>query len=114
MPKGSDETVEFGRVGRRVVEAAFDGGDIVSDGGVLLLKQVATTTATCRCTSSPGRTCWAWVLRPSDRDPASVVSTLIKRLLVPLRRAWPKTKTSRGRTRGFATHAFCGAWSAGA
>jgi hypothetical protein len=27
-------------VGRRVVEAAFDGGDIVSDGGVLLLKQV--------------------------------------------------------------------------
>jgi Transposase DDE domain group 1 len=32
------------------------------------------------------------VLRPSDRDPASVVSALIKRLLVPLRRAWPKTK----------------------
>jgi hypothetical protein len=30
----------FGRVGRRVVEAAFDGGDIVSDGGVLLLKRV--------------------------------------------------------------------------
>ena len=40
MPKCTDETVEFGRVGRRVVEAAFDGGDIVSDGGVLLLKQV--------------------------------------------------------------------------
>jgi hypothetical protein len=34
----------------------------------------------------------ACVLRPSDRDPASVVSVLIKRLLVPLRRAWPKTK----------------------
>ena len=32
MPKCTDETVEFGRVGRRVVEAAFDGGDIVSDG----------------------------------------------------------------------------------
>jgi hypothetical protein len=32
------------------------------------------------------------VLRPSDRDPASVVSALIKRLLVPLRRAWPRTK----------------------
>lgn len=30
----------IGKVGRRVVEAAFDGGDIVSDGGVLLLKQV--------------------------------------------------------------------------
>jgi hypothetical protein len=40
VPKGTDETVEFGRVGRRVVEAAFDGGDIVSDGGVLLLKRV--------------------------------------------------------------------------
>ena len=32
------------------------------------------------------------MLRPSDRDPASVVSALIKRLLVPLRPAWPKTK----------------------
>ena len=40
MPKCTDETVEFGRVGRRVVEAAFDGGDIVSDGGVLLLRRV--------------------------------------------------------------------------
>ena len=41
MPKCSDETVEFGRVGKCVVPAAFDGGDIVSDGGVLLpLKQV--------------------------------------------------------------------------
>lgn len=40
MPKCSDERVGFGRVGRRVVEAAFDGGDIVSDGGVLLLRRV--------------------------------------------------------------------------
>ena len=40
MPKCTDESIQFGRVGRRVVEAAFDGGDIVSDGGVLLLKQV--------------------------------------------------------------------------
>jgi hypothetical protein len=32
MPNGTDETVEFGRVSRHVVEAAFDGGDIVSDG----------------------------------------------------------------------------------
>ena len=40
MPKCTDETVEFGRVGRRVVQAAFDGGDIVSDCGVLLLKRV--------------------------------------------------------------------------
>jgi len=40
MPKCTDETVAFGRVGRRRVEAAFDGGDIVSDGGVLLLRRV--------------------------------------------------------------------------
>jgi hypothetical protein len=40
MPECADGTVEFGRVGRCVVEASFDGGDIVSDGGVLLLKQL--------------------------------------------------------------------------
>ena len=40
MPKCTEERVEFGRVGRRVIEAAFDGGDIVSDGGVMLLRQV--------------------------------------------------------------------------
>ena len=40
MPKCTDRTVRFGKVGRRVVEAAFDGGDIVSDGGALLLRQV--------------------------------------------------------------------------
>jgi hypothetical protein len=39
-----------------------------------------------------GQDMLACVLRPSDRDPASVVSALIKRLLVPLRRAWPKTR----------------------
>ena len=40
MPKCTDEAVESGKVGRRVVQATFDGGDIVSDGGVLLLKQL--------------------------------------------------------------------------
>jgi hypothetical protein len=222
MPKCTDQTIEFGRVGRRVVEASFDGGDIVSDGGVLLLKQVderlglthavaqafgderragsvqhslrsllaqriyglclgwsdvcdhnvlrndlvmqtavgraeplgsAPTLSRLETSATPEHTaalhevliqqfiasharapkelvldvdathvplhgdqerghfhayydnyCYlplyvfagqdilACVLRPSDRDPASVVSALIKRLLVPLRRAWPKTK----------------------
>ena len=222
MPKCTDETVQFGRVGRRVVEAAFDGGDIVSDGGVLLLKQVddrlgltraaalafgderrsasvqhsvhsllaqriyglclgwsdvcdhnalrndlvmqtavgrdeplgsAPTLSRLETGATPehavalhevlmeqfianyaqapkelvldvdathvplhgeqerghfhayydnycylplyvfaGQDMLACVLRPSDRDPASVVSALVKRLLVPLRRAWPKTK----------------------
>ena len=44
MPKCTDEAIQFGKVGRRVVEAAFDGGDIVSDGGVVLLKQLAGRT----------------------------------------------------------------------
>ena len=39
MPKCTDEKVTFSRVGRRVVEAAFGGGDIVSDGGVMLLRE---------------------------------------------------------------------------
>ncbi len=38
VPKCTEAPVGFGRVGRRVIEAAFDGGDIVSDGGVLLLR----------------------------------------------------------------------------
>lgn len=40
MPNCTNEVVSFGKVGRRVIEAAFDGGDLVSDGGVLLLRQV--------------------------------------------------------------------------
>ena len=39
MPECTDAPVLIGKVGRRVVQAAFDGGDIVSDGGVMLLKQ---------------------------------------------------------------------------
>ena len=222
MPNCTDERVEFGRVGRRVVQAEFSGGDIVSDGGVLLLKRVderlgltraaalalgdprrgascqhsmhsllaqriyglclgwsdvcdhntlrhdlvmqtavgrvdplasAPTLSRLETRSTPehaaalhevlmqqfiashpkppreivldidathvplhgeqerghfhayydnycylplyvfaGQDLLACVLRPSDRDPASVVSALIKRLLAPLRRAWPKTK----------------------
>jgi hypothetical protein len=40
VPKYTDAPIEFGRVGRRIVEASFDGGDIVSDGGSILLRQV--------------------------------------------------------------------------
>lgn len=39
MPKFTDGTVELGPTGRRVVEAAFDGGQIVIDDGVLLIIQ---------------------------------------------------------------------------
>jgi hypothetical protein len=40
MPKCTDRQMELGHVGRRVVEAAFVGGDIATDGGVVLLRQV--------------------------------------------------------------------------
>jgi hypothetical protein len=40
VAKCTDAVVGFGKVGRRVVEAAFDGGDIGSEGGSMLLRQV--------------------------------------------------------------------------
>ena len=40
MPKCTEPTIEMGRLGRRVIEANFEGGDISSDGGVLLLRRV--------------------------------------------------------------------------
>jgi hypothetical protein len=40
MPNCTDSRIEFGRVGRRVIEADFSGGDLGSDGGLLLLRQV--------------------------------------------------------------------------
>ena len=39
MPKCTDGRGGFGRIGRRVIEANFDGGDISSDGGLLLLRR---------------------------------------------------------------------------
>ena len=40
MPKCTDARIDFGRLGRRVIEADFSGGDLSSDGGLLLLRQV--------------------------------------------------------------------------
>lgn len=40
MPKCTDDRIEFGRVGRRVIEADFSGGDLSGEGGVLLLRQI--------------------------------------------------------------------------
>lgn len=36
MPNCTNESIELTKVGPPVIEASFDGGDIVSDGGVLL------------------------------------------------------------------------------
>jgi hypothetical protein len=40
MPKCTKNRIEFGRFGRRVIEADFGGGELSSDGGLLLLRQV--------------------------------------------------------------------------
>jgi hypothetical protein len=40
MPKCTKDRIGFGRFGRRVIEADFSGGDLSSDGGLLLLRQV--------------------------------------------------------------------------
>ncbi len=40
MPKCTADQIEFGRLGRRVIEANFQGGTISSDGGVMLLRQM--------------------------------------------------------------------------
>ena len=40
MPKCTADQIEFGRLGRRVIEANFQGGAISSDGGVMLLRQM--------------------------------------------------------------------------
>jgi hypothetical protein len=40
MPKCTADQIEFGRLGRRHIEANFEGGAISSDGGLMLLRQV--------------------------------------------------------------------------
>ena len=38
MPNCTVEAIALGKVGRRTIEASFDGGDLGSDAGVLLLR----------------------------------------------------------------------------
>ena len=40
MPKCTEDRIEFGKLGRRLIEADFSGGDLSSDGGMMLLRQV--------------------------------------------------------------------------
>ena len=48
MPKCTEERIDFGRLGRRVVEADFSGGELCSDGGLMLLRQVDRHTGLTR------------------------------------------------------------------
>jgi hypothetical protein len=40
MSKCTEDKIQFGKLGRRLIEADFSGGDLSSDGGMMLLKQV--------------------------------------------------------------------------
>jgi len=60
MPKCTKNRLDFGRVGRRVIEADFSGGDLSSDGGLLLLRQVDRHLALSRAAAAA---------IPDPRDP---------------------------------------------
>lgn len=67
MPKCTDGRGEFGRIGRRVIEANFDGGDISSDGGLLLLR---------RADERVGLSHAAAAVLSDPRDPARITHSL--------------------------------------
>jgi hypothetical protein len=61
MPNCTEETgprkIEFGKLGRRVVEGCFDGGSMTADGGVMLLgttdRKLGLLEAAARCIADP-------------------------------------------------------------
>jgi len=67
MPNRTAQRIEFGRVGRRVIEANFDGGDLSTDGGLMLLRRtderIGLTRAVAAVFSDP-------------RDPARITHRL--------------------------------------
>ncbi len=40
MPKCTADELDFGRLGRRVIKANFEGGALSADGGLMLVRQV--------------------------------------------------------------------------
>ena len=75
MPNCTEEIqtnkIEFGRVGRRVVEGCFDGGSMTSDAGVMLLgatdRKLGLMQAAARCIADP-------------RDPALITHGVVDML----------------------------------
>ena len=67
MPKCTGERIEFGRLGRRVIEADFSGGDLSSDGGMMLLKRVDERIGLTRAAAA---------LLSDPRDPRKIVHSM--------------------------------------
>jgi len=63
MPKCTEARIDFGRLGRRIIEADFTGGDLSSDGGVMLLRQVDRKIGLSRAAAS---------VLPDPRDPERI------------------------------------------
>ncbi len=63
MPKCTEAKIDFGRLGRRFIEADFSGGDLSSDGGVMLLRQVDRRIGLSRAAAA---------VLPDPRDPDRV------------------------------------------
>lgn len=67
MPKCTEPKIDFGRLGRRIIEADFSGGDLSSDGGLLLLHQVDEHLGLSRAAAAA---------IPDPRDPQRIDHTL--------------------------------------
>ncbi len=67
MPKCTDAKIDSGRFGRRVIEADFSGGDLSSDGGLLLLRQVDEHLGLGRAAAAAS---------PDPRDPERITNPL--------------------------------------
>ena len=80
MPKCTDQTIGFGRLGRRAIEANFEGGDIGSDGGVLLLKRVDERIELSRAAAA---------VLSDPRDPARITQMVEETRKLPSYRGQP-------------------------
>lgn len=67
MPKCTDGTMDLGRIGRRVIEANFEGDDIGSDRGVLLVRCVDERIGLSRAAAA---------VLSDPRDPARITHSL--------------------------------------
>jgi Transposase DDE domain group 1 len=67
MPKCTEDMIDFGRLGRRVIEADFSGGDLSSDGGMMLLRQVDERIGLTRAAAA---------VLSDPRDPTRVVHSM--------------------------------------
>lgn len=67
MPKCTEANIDFGRLGRRVIEANFEGGDLSSDGGLMLLRKTDARIGLSRAAAAA---------IPDPRDPARIEHSL--------------------------------------